>query len=233
VKLVSQTLIAFAMQMYYTETSTSAGYNQELFTDLAADDIGGGGIRFDLADVAADLTDAKRYNLYFHNYLANSFSPGDRDRIESLLPGLRDWYVQAGQSGMNATDTQNRGAFMLGGRGADSLTGGTGADLLVGNTGHDSLTGGVGTDTLLGGTGFDRYYYTTGDGNDRIEDSDADGGMTGSVPLPSLEGFRSRFTFGQIPSGRLQMPHRSEGALDSYRRPLMALSSVKCRGRIW
>ncbi|WHZ22884.1 MAG: hypothetical protein OJF47_001996 [Nitrospira sp.] len=175
VKLVSQTLIAFAIQKYYTETSTSAGYNQELFTDLAADDIGGGGIRFDLADVAADLTDAKGYNLYFHNYLANSFSSSDRDRIESLLPVLRDWYVQAGSGGMDATDTQNRSAFMLGGRGADSLTGGTEADLLVGNEGHDRLAGEGGTDTLLGGTGFDRYYWETGDGHDRIEDSDASG----------------------------------------------------------
>lgn len=175
VKLVSQTLIAFAMEKYYRETQASAGYNQELFTDLGDDPIGSGGVRFDLADVGADLTTTKGYDLYFQTYLANSFSPGDRDRIESLLPGLRDWYVQAGQSGMDATDTQNRGAFMLGGLGADSLTGGTGTDLLVGNTGFDSLTGGGGTDTLLGGAGFDRYYYTTGDGNDRIEDSDASG----------------------------------------------------------
>ena len=76
---------------------------------------------------------------------------------------------------MNATDAQNRGAFMLGGLGADSLTGGTGADLLVGNTGFDRLTGGAGSDTLLGGAGFDRYYWNTGDGHDQIEDADASG----------------------------------------------------------
>ncbi len=175
VKLVSQTLIAFAMQKYYTETQASAGYQQELFTDLSADGTGSGGIRFDLADVAANLTDTKGYTLYFHNYLANAFSTGDRDRIESLLPGLRDWYVQAGSTGMDATDTQNRGAFILGGTGGDMLTGGTGTDLLVGNAGDDSLAGSAGTDVLLGGHGFDRYYWNTGDGNDRIEDSDATG----------------------------------------------------------
>lgn len=178
VKLVSQTLIAFAMQKYYTETQASAGYNQELFSDLGDDLTGSGRIRFDLADVTGDpLSTTKGYSLYFRNYVANSFSPSDRDRTYDLLRGLRDWYVQAGRSGMNATDTQNRGAFMLGGLGGDSLTGGTGGDLLVGNTGHDSLAGGAGTDTLLGGAGFDRYYYTTGDGNDRIEDSDANGGV--------------------------------------------------------
>jgi len=177
VKLVSQTLIAFAVQKYYTETQASAGYNHELFTELGTDGTGSGGIRFDLADVAANLTDTKGYSFYFHNYLANAFTASDRDRIESLLPGLRDWYVQAGTDDMNASDTQNRGAFMLGGRGADSLTGGAGADLLVGNTGFDSLRGGAGTDTLLGGQGLDRYYWATGDGHDYIEDADATGAM--------------------------------------------------------
>ncbi|MBK9946371.1 MAG: hypothetical protein IPP12_04175 [Nitrospira sp.] len=170
-KLVSKAMIAFAMQKYYTETQASAGYNQEIFTNVS------GGVRFDRADVATTYDNTvKGYN-DFHLYLANNFSLADRQRIENALPGLRDWYVQAGTSGMDATDAQNRGAFMLGGRGADSLTGGTGADLLVGNQGHDSLAGGAGTDTLLGGVGFDRYYYTTGDGNDRIEDSDANGAI--------------------------------------------------------
>ncbi|MFO0701090.1 MAG: putative Ig domain-containing protein [Nitrospira sp.] len=171
VKLVSQTLIAFAMQMYYENTTNATTVTKELFTGVS------GGIQFDREDVSSSLTTTKGYSLYFHNYLANAFTPSDRDRIENLLTStsIRDWYVQAGTSGMNATDTQNRGAFMLGGLGADSLTGGTGNDLLVGNVGHDRLTGGAGTDTLMGGEGFDAYYYTTGNGNDRIEDSDARG----------------------------------------------------------
>ena len=171
VKLVSQTLIAFAMQMYYENSANATNASKELFTGIA------GGIQFDREDVSSTLTTTKGYDRYFQTYLANSFSPSDRDRIIDLLPLLRDWYVQAGRSGMDATDMQNRGAFMLGGLGADSLTGGTGTDLLVGNQGHDSLTGGAGADTLLGGQGFDRYYYTTGDGNDSIEDSDAKGAI--------------------------------------------------------
>ena len=34
---------------------------------------------------------------------------------------MRNWYVQAGLSGMNAADTLNYGAFMLGGNGNDMI----------------------------------------------------------------------------------------------------------------
>ena len=107
VKLVSQTLIAFAMQKYYTETQGSTGYNQELFTELGFDGTGSGGIRFDLADVAANLTDTKGYDLYFHTYLANAFTPSDRDRIESILPGLRV-SVCAGGIGWDECDRRSK-----------------------------------------------------------------------------------------------------------------------------
>ena len=169
VKLVSQTLIAFAMQMYYENTANATTATKELFTGIT------GGIQFDREDVASSLTTTKGYDLYFQTYLANSFSPSNRDRIMNLLPGLRDWYVQAGAGGMNATDSQDRGAFMLGGYRADTLTGGSQTDLLVGNAGDDRLNGGGGNDTLLGGVGFDIYSYTAGDGHDRIEDADARG----------------------------------------------------------
>jgi Ca2+-binding RTX toxin-like protein len=166
--LVSKALIAFAMQMYYQDTAQATNREKELFTSVT------GGVQFDRANVTDTLATAKGYN-DFHFYLINNFSPADRQRIEDLLPVLRDWYVQAGGSGMEATDTQNRGAFMLGGYREDTLAGGAGTDLLIGNAGHDSLTGGAGADTLIGGAGFDRYYYNTGDGHDRIEDSDARG----------------------------------------------------------
>ena len=166
--LVSKALIAFAMQMYYEDTANATTATKELFTPVT------GGVQFDRADVATTLGDAKGYN-DFHFYLVNNFSAADRQRIEALLPVLRDWYVQAGPGGMTATDTQNRGAFMLGGKGADTLTGGSQTDLLVGNAGADRLTGGGGNDKLLGGAGFDTYIYNAGDGDDRIEDSDATG----------------------------------------------------------
>lgn len=173
--LVSKALIAFAMQMYYEDTANATNRDKELFTNLVTENTGSGGIRFDRADVTDTLATAKGYTLYFQDYLINNFSAADRQRIEDLLPLLRDWYVQAGTGGMEATDTYNRGAFMLGGYREDTLAGGAGTDLLIGNAGHDSLTGGAGADTLMGGAGFDRYYYNTGDGHDCIEDSDARG----------------------------------------------------------
>lgn len=172
---VSKTLIAFAMQMYYEDTANATNATKELFTDLAAADLGSGGIQFDRADVAASLDRTKGYNLYFQQYLnSDAFTDTERQLIQSLLPVLRDWYVQAGAGGMTVVDAQNRGAFMLGGSGADDLTGGTQANLLVGNAGADMLNGGAGLDTLLGGAGND--ILDGGTENDTL-----DGGLDNDI----------------------------------------------------
>ena len=189
---LSKALIAFAMQKYYEETTTSAGYNKALFTDLSTANEGSNGIRFDMADVSKDfaltfaqsgkggeLSQVKGYQdfLYYLNQTDNGLNVDERQLIKSLLPYMRDWYVQAGASGMNAADTLNRGAFMLGGTGSDTLVGGTKVDLLVGNGGDDILQGGLGNDILLGGKDNDSYVYTTGDGFDTIFDSDGNGSI--------------------------------------------------------
>ena len=57
-------------------------------------------------------------------------------------------------------------------------TAGTGNELnnlIKGNSGNNRLTGMRGDDLLEGGVGFDTYVYHSGDGRDRIEDSDAQG----------------------------------------------------------
>jgi hypothetical protein len=189
---LGKTLTAFAMQKYYDEDFNGPGYNQQLFAELSASSVGAGsgGIRFDMAHVTdsfasalqagqtLNLADAKGYGLYFKSFLAQStFSSAERSQINLALPQLRDWYVQAGASGMSATDALGRKAFMLGGTGQDTLTGGAGADLLVGNAGNDTLNGGPGNDTLLGATGIDTYVYTTGQGRDTITDN----GGAGSI----------------------------------------------------
>ncbi len=181
---VSKALTAFAMQMYYEDTANATNSSKQLFTKIT------GGIQFDLADVSkdisaafeaktdVDLTKAKGYELYFSKYLMQvnaGLTEEESNLIKAMLPTLRDWYVQAGAGGMTATDTLNRNAFMLGGRGSDTLVGGSGRDFLVGNVGDDTLTGGKGSDVLLGGTGLDTYLYTTGDGSDLILDSDNNG----------------------------------------------------------
>jgi len=195
---VSRALIAFAMQMYYEDSTNATDAIKQLFTDLSAANEGSNGIRFDMHDVSkeiaaamdanaqVDLSKAKGFE-YFQTYLnqiapdlgagAVQFTASEKQLIFSILPYLRDWYVQAGAGGMTATDTLNHGAFMLGGNGTDTLTGGSKADLLVGNAGDDILAGGAGSDTLIGGAGVDTYVLNrgTGQGIDTVLDSDHTG----------------------------------------------------------
>ena len=65
--------------------------------------------------------------------------------------------------------------LLFGEGGNDYLYGHGGEDVLYGGAGEDRLYGGAGDDRLEGGAGFDTYRWSTGDGHDRIEDSDADG----------------------------------------------------------
>lgn len=181
-KELSQTLMAFAMQFYHEATANAVNKDKTLFNDV------NGGVRFDITDVIKDsaavstagdkldLSKAKGFELYFKNYLKQStFTPEESQLILSVLPFMRDWYVQAGTNGLVTTDDLNRGAFMLGGMGADVLSGGTGIDLLVGNAGDDILAGGKGADILLGGADLDTYRYTSGDGFDTVLDTDGQG----------------------------------------------------------
>ena len=160
---VSKTLIAFAMQMYYEDTANAKDSTKELFTDLTTT----GGIQFDMREVSSTfatvadnqafkLNDAKGYKEFFSLYLNDpgfTFTAEERSLITNLLPYMREWHVQAGTGGMEATDTLGLGSFMLGGATNDNLTGGNKSDLLVGNAGNDSLNGGDGDDILIGGAG--------------------------------------------------------------------------------
>ncbi len=197
---ISNALIALAMQKHYEEKDASIGHGEALFTSES------GGLRFDMAAVsqnfknafdanqAIDLSQAKGYVQYFNKYLDTTvFSDQERALIRASLPWMRDWTVQAGASGLTASDTQNRGAFILGGSGTDQLTGGDKADLLVGNggadlldggkgndylvgdSGIDQLKGGEGIDLLLGGQGGDEYLVDAGKGADVILDDDGQG----------------------------------------------------------
>ena len=125
---LTKTLVAFAMQKYYEEQATGTDYGNTLFSDTDVT----GGIRFDRTDVAANLADAKGYNLYFLSYLDN-LSTREREAVNQMLPTLTDWFVQAGSAPMNATASGNS-AFMLGGSGGDDMTGGS----LTGDAANDS-----------------------------------------------------------------------------------------------
>ncbi|HLO62597.1 MAG TPA: hypothetical protein VK165_06490 [Azonexus sp.] len=189
-EMLLKTVIAFAMEKYYSEdTSGDPNAQQQLFEAVT------GGLQFDTSRINGTITDAKGYQRYFTNYLNidGVFTAGERNLIRSKIADMNDWSVAVSESGMTATDSKNKGAFMLGGAGGDTLTGGTANDLLVGGRGSDTLDGGDGTDTLIGGkdgdtftgsqgadalyggTGSDTYNYTTGDGSDTIYDYSGDG----------------------------------------------------------
>ena len=113
---ITRTLVAFAMQKYYEELLGGVDYGKALFGDVV------GGLRFDREVVADSLGQAKGYALYFQGYL-DSLPAAEQAVVRQLLPAATDWFIQAGTGGMTATDTLNRGDFMLGGSGADSLGG--------------------------------------------------------------------------------------------------------------
>jgi Ca2+-binding RTX toxin-like protein len=69
----------------------------------------------------------------------------------------------------------NSGDFLYGTAGADTITGGTGSDYLYGNGGNDILTGGGGTNYLYGGTGDDTYVFSSGFGNNSVNESTSSG----------------------------------------------------------
>lgn len=60
---------------------------------------------------------------------------------------------------------------LYGGGGTDTILGKGDNDYIEGGKGDDLITGGKGDDVLVGGEGKDTYFYTVGDGNDRIIDS--------------------------------------------------------------
>ncbi|MEP3334015.1 calcium-binding protein [Sedimentitalea sp.] len=62
---------------------------------------------------------------------------------------------------------------LVGGKGNDSLLSGDGRDDLKGGLGKDFLRGGKGNDTLDGGAGKDTFFFTRGDGSDKIINFDA------------------------------------------------------------
>ncbi|MDR3391638.1 MAG: hypothetical protein P4L77_07880 [Sulfuriferula sp.] len=181
-KYLTDALIAFDMQKYYYEQAGAAGAGATLFT------VGNGYIQFDTADIlsqnapvanspqtysAVPITQDKGYNQYFKYYLwdgslqAGGLRSSEIGLIQSLLPTLSDWYIQASVASMYVTDTSTLNAFMLGGSGNNDLVGGAGNDVLVGgSSGDDTLDGGTGNNVLMASTGND--VLITGQGNDTL-----------------------------------------------------------------
>ena len=78
--------------------------------------------------------------------------------------------TKTGTSGNDVLRGTNSNDSLYGLGGNDTLYGYNGNDYLNGGSGNDNLIGGRGNDTLVGGTGADYFYFTSGDGVDRITD---------------------------------------------------------------
>lgn len=84
--------------------------------------------------------------------------------------------------------------LLQGGNGEDVLFGDAGNDRLEGGNGNDTLNGSVGNDTLLGGRGDDTYIFTSGGGQDVIDNSG------GGADTLRFEGI----SFNQVASGLMK-----------------------------
>ncbi|MDP2832528.1 MAG: hypothetical protein Q8Q28_04380, partial [Pseudomonadota bacterium] len=126
------------------------------------------------------------------NDLANELTPAAQVLIQNYVttPGYAaagdisplNIQVSSGRAdmGLVGEDTStrtgsNRDLLIGADTWADYLYGQAGADILYGGGGADHLIGGTGNDILNGGLGMDTYYWSTGDGNDKI--IDPDGGL--------------------------------------------------------
>ncbi|GKS60330.1 hypothetical protein YTPLAS18_38570 [Nitrospira sp.] len=117
---------------------------------------------------------------------ANEVIFGD-DRVGDVIIGHSGGDHLYGRGGADSIEGNGGSDYIEGGNGNDPLlSGGSGNDIifgqegndfLVGGEGLDTLDGGLGDDRLEGGTGADRYVYFTGQGLDRIKDSDEIGSI--------------------------------------------------------
>lgn len=104
------------------------------------------------------------------------FKFGSEDADPALAGGSNDDRLYG--RGGNDTINGNAGRDHLeGNNGNDTLYGDAGIDSLYGGAGDDHLYGGTGTDFLDGGDDNDTYYYNTGDGKDRIHDSEGNNSL--------------------------------------------------------
>ncbi len=85
----------------------------------------------------------------------------------------------------------------------DELYGDAGDDYLEGGVGADKLYGGTGNDILAGGAGDDEYYFVTGDGMDRIRDTDGNNKLYINGSLVSADATGSHNRIFKDASGNL------------------------------
>ncbi len=140
--------------------------------DIKLSDILASRVGDDLLLRVAGSTDTLRIVEQFQYDAALSEAFTGTSRVESFV--FADGTVVSGED-MNIKallDQQTAGNDVIRGYTTnDVIRGQAGNDSLFGQVGNDTLVGGLGSDTLDGGTGSDIYIYATGDGPDKIDES--------------------------------------------------------------
>lgn len=92
--------------------------------------------------------------------------------------------------------------------------GGVASDVLVGGNGNDQMIGGGGNDILIGGAGSDAYYFNSGDGQDRIIDSDGNGDVyLNNKHFSSYQWIKKELNLWQTKDNKWQVWLNEEGDL--------------------
>jgi Ca2+-binding RTX toxin-like protein len=113
------------------------------------------------------------------------WSRNDLISTSTNLSALADTVTGSSLAGNNLNGLAGNDTI-TGGSMADRLDGGIGDDILNGGGGDDTLIGGAGNDTLSGGAGNDTYLFSSGFGQDTINQSDAPTGRVDTVQFTDL-----------------------------------------------
>jgi len=140
-------------------------------TQLSFDNLVGGVTAHQL--VAVDFADGTHWGLGEIHASALTRQPLSAANLIDLRSQTAGAVIATGAGNDTLWGTQGDD-HLDGGTDNDLLDGGPGADTLAGGAGADTLSGGVGQDSLLGGKGNDTYFFSRGDGQDVIVDTDSD-----------------------------------------------------------
>ncbi|SDY89523.1 Ca2+-binding protein, RTX toxin-related [Collimonas sp. OK242] len=178
---IDNAVIAAAIENYYwvlPPTGAKGSTYQSFFNSVS------GGVGFNLNDIATNDTGIQlgRQRLIA---AAEQLVWNNDAAAEAIIDSADNWFVQAGQSGMDASGNGGGSDVMIGGGNGNVLRGGGGDDVLIAGTGNDTLNGGKGNNYLQAGFGNDWLY---GQGNDKFVFTGVDAGIGGTDYVVDSDG---------------------------------------------
>ena len=179
-------LIAAAIEYFYEHAGDA--------TPSFFQGVTGGGVRFDVSELAAAGTNKGLERL--QTSLAPLLSTGldlDVSNAGAAASAAQIWTVQSGLSGL-ATSGLDENEVQVGAlNSVNTLQGGGGIDLLVGGAAADTLDGGAQSDTLIGREGADEL--SGGEGDDYLSGGIGDDILAGGLGDDALVGGAGHDTY--------------------------------------